>query len=591
MYIDSVRIRNFRSIEDKTIHLDNLTVFTGHNDSGKSNLLKALNLFFNGETDFGRKFRFEDDYFRFAQVKKNKAKEVTIEVKFRAPASYKSNDLIIWRKAWRATGQHEDSEYGPIYQDGSQIQPRSKIRFWTSQLKYRYVPAIKGQGYFSYLLGDLHDVLATTIEAKLKDAGKDFVKKIREHTGIIEDYLLKNLELESQIQLPDDLRSLFSTLDFQTGHGGTLISLGKRGDGIQSRHIPSILKFIAEQENKNLKTGSPRVNTIWGYEEPENSLEMSKAFKLAAEFTELSKDVQILLTTHSPAFYSLVSSGLTGIKGYVADQGKANTTQYTDIRDATNLDEQMGILHLITPHVKRANADIEKLRGEIASAKEQLKKHTSSILYLEGETDLKVIRKYAELRPQLFRGFEPYSERSAGHSWVRDKLIAWAHARDDLKAAGLFDRDQAALKSKDELQNYDRVKNAMQGSYVKAFTYDKPGHLIPIFQKGIKMPVCLEEMFPPAAWQYAEAQGWLEARADILPLYNPEYQIVDKAFVDRCKELGLNDNELRYVLYRIKSDSKDDFAKYVCDFRRVDGEKMFAEFEGVFKKVSEFFNA
>ena len=45
--IREIRIKNFRSIVEATIPLDNFNIFVGLNDCGKSNVLKALNLFFN----------------------------------------------------------------------------------------------------------------------------------------------------------------------------------------------------------------------------------------------------------------------------------------------------------------------------------------------------------------------------------------------------------------------------------------------------------------------------------------------------------------------------------------------------------------
>lgn len=42
-----IHIKNFRSIVDATIELDDFNFFVGKNDSGKSNVLKAINLFFN----------------------------------------------------------------------------------------------------------------------------------------------------------------------------------------------------------------------------------------------------------------------------------------------------------------------------------------------------------------------------------------------------------------------------------------------------------------------------------------------------------------------------------------------------------------
>lgn len=43
--IERVHIKNFRSLVDETIELSDCNFFVGKNDSGKSNVLKALNLF------------------------------------------------------------------------------------------------------------------------------------------------------------------------------------------------------------------------------------------------------------------------------------------------------------------------------------------------------------------------------------------------------------------------------------------------------------------------------------------------------------------------------------------------------------------
>ena len=51
-----IHIKNFRSIVDATIELDDFNFFVGKNDSGKSNVLKAINLFFNERTDYDTPF-------------------------------------------------------------------------------------------------------------------------------------------------------------------------------------------------------------------------------------------------------------------------------------------------------------------------------------------------------------------------------------------------------------------------------------------------------------------------------------------------------------------------------------------------------
>ena len=48
MKIDSIKLKNFRGYRSETeINFNDLTVFVGKNDIGKSTILEALDIFFN----------------------------------------------------------------------------------------------------------------------------------------------------------------------------------------------------------------------------------------------------------------------------------------------------------------------------------------------------------------------------------------------------------------------------------------------------------------------------------------------------------------------------------------------------------------
>jgi len=54
MKIEKIEITNFRSIREKLLieaSNSNFKIFIGPNNSGKSNILRAINLFFNKETE------------------------------------------------------------------------------------------------------------------------------------------------------------------------------------------------------------------------------------------------------------------------------------------------------------------------------------------------------------------------------------------------------------------------------------------------------------------------------------------------------------------------------------------------------------
>lgn len=50
MKIKNIRIQNFRSFEDETIHLNRYSCFVGPNGAGKSSTLAALNVFFRDQS-------------------------------------------------------------------------------------------------------------------------------------------------------------------------------------------------------------------------------------------------------------------------------------------------------------------------------------------------------------------------------------------------------------------------------------------------------------------------------------------------------------------------------------------------------------
>ena len=81
--IDKIEIKHFRSFlgtpqiyEAQILDLIDLNIFSGANDSGKSNILRALNLFFNNEISYGTPFEFDRDFF----LGKKGAEQKVIEI-------------------------------------------------------------------------------------------------------------------------------------------------------------------------------------------------------------------------------------------------------------------------------------------------------------------------------------------------------------------------------------------------------------------------------------------------------------------------------------------------------------------------------
>jgi len=562
MFIKRVYIKNFRSIVEEQFFPKDMNIFVGYNDVGKSNFLKALNLFFNGQTDSGQEFRFDTDYCYFPKKGAKQAPEITIEIEFSPPSTYMGGRTIKRRKVFRRAGLKTDEL---LYSNGEEIGGRTKVRSWQQDLQYKYIPAIKSNEYFQNLLRDLHDTLSHTVEQKLKAAGTDFIDKIKTNTEDISKNLLKKVGIHSSIQLPSDLKELFSTLDFQTKSGNKDVSLRQRGDGIKIRHIPIILKFLAEQQNKNLTSGAVRVDTIWGFEEPENNLEMSKAFSLANEFLDYSSNIQQFITTHSPSLYSLGSQYPEHVNVYHVELDELTRSSKVRSVDATatsNLDSSMGLMPVITPYVHKKNEEVLGLQTKLANLEKELLDTNTPTLFLEGKTDQRIVKKAMHVLSAKSIGIVKL-KHGGGHLWVVDMLKAWAHLQKNIKACGVFDNEPAAKKSKQDVDNYDKCKKCSNERLMKTCILGAPKHLHDLFKKGISIPISMEEMLPPFTWEYAENKGWLEERPDvrlIIPLLP-----LDQTVIDFLSSTGLNQSVIRYATRKVKLAFKEDFSLYACN--------------------------
>lgn len=80
MSITSLSIKNFRSIASFDHSIRDLNIFVGQNDEGKSNILRALDLFFNHNKASGYALDWSRDFCCFAAKRTGKAEEITIQI-------------------------------------------------------------------------------------------------------------------------------------------------------------------------------------------------------------------------------------------------------------------------------------------------------------------------------------------------------------------------------------------------------------------------------------------------------------------------------------------------------------------------------
>lgn len=163
--ITSIRIKNFRSIKNALIKVKDMNIFVGLNDVGKSNVLKALNLFFNGNTDYDTPFDFKKDFSCFFTKKSHKTKEIVIKIEFKIPETYKEHGIYTWEKRWKSDNYTEETI---LNQDGKKPTERSRVPGTLKRIKYRYVPAVKSKEYYKSLLAFLFSLTIEFLQLFLR---------------------------------------------------------------------------------------------------------------------------------------------------------------------------------------------------------------------------------------------------------------------------------------------------------------------------------------------------------------------------------------------------------------------------------------
>lgn len=389
--IKNVHIKNFRSIIDETIDLTHFNCFVGKNDSGKSNVLKALNLFFNGKTDFNTPLDFNSDYSAFAKRGQKQAKEIIVTVEIIIPETYKEHGTKTWKKVWRRNGLHSDN-------CKELFSPNSKGVTFLERIQYLYIPAVKSNEYFKDLLSSVYTSMTKTANSALRTLNDQYSEELRAMTWELSQQLQNVLGLKSSIQMPTDLKILFRDLTFTTGDKFTNgIDLSHRGDGIKARHIPSILRFIQKNIEKGRPRGSVSGSYIWGFEEPENGVEYLACFEMAQEFFDYANDCQILVTSHSPAFYT--QSKRSDSLCYYVQKNETGASKYQTETDGS-IYEAMGLMQLVAPFVENVKNEYTQQGNTVScNLKEKLMEATNIMRRAGNQLDvnqvLGVIEQYA----------------------------------------------------------------------------------------------------------------------------------------------------------------------------------------------------
>ena len=469
-FIRKIEVKHFRSIFELEIdELSHINVLSGVNDVGKSNVLKALYLFFNNRADWGTPVGHRDVNTFHEHIAETREQECEIHVKvhFCAPTQHFKELLPegFWiERCWKpnSPGRESDTRFGiPGRSDLTNFQ-RDTISEIFNRSQLLYVPAIRGQKFIEFLVNqvthnfshdadDLRERLTEFLEQSIDKRVPELSELLRKSTGIGLD-----LRTSFKVNIDFDGAELFADDN---------IPLHLRGDGMKNMVVPAILEFFTRRFSRD-------GFVLWAIEEPENSLEYRRASKLANQLLEeYSGHSQIFLTTHSPAFLDMQDERACVYRvsqREKTDPSSGHKAMVTAVEpvlikgrevDSNILPKELGFLEI----ARRFNREIRDLfeyrDTEIAQLKQRVGELTEPTLIVEGKHDMQTLQHAWHRLYELPIPFDIIEMN--GENGVGDLVTLLIHMPNGRKNAALLDHDHAGIVI------YDKLKKACNGQNIQ----------------------------------------------------------------------------------------------------------------------------
>ncbi|MFZ5517546.1 MAG: AAA family ATPase [Candidatus Zhuqueibacterota bacterium] len=406
----NLEIDNFRSIISTTLQIEfsNITSVIGPNNSGKSNILRALQLFFNGKID-NKPYTADLDYPKNSSLSPSKQTKITVTISYEPHRETIINNAI----------QELENNSGQQRLDNNQVRLRlsySKkgIESWQfigrggarniskelinkvrdavrSSVRFKYIPV--GRDIKETIYSELSDELIRTIfsgwsgqiqsrqainnaiqnlimslEPKLNETSNSITHSINDAFQEIQNlsFSLPFNDLESM--LPS--LSLNITDNYETG-------LTEKGAGIQTSSLIFLLKYLADNHPQRHNS---RVTFFWAIEEPESYLHPARQKNISSILNSFSSEVQTIITTHSPHFVPRTNKE----KSYIIE--KSNDEPYSTMiigQDYELARNSLGVTLLDSMYLQQINIVVEGPSDEIVLRNVIEKAYSNSQLNLD----------------------------------------------------------------------------------------------------------------------------------------------------------------------------------------------------------------
>ena len=479
MKLKSIKIRNFRSIKDdfEIVRMDRGISIVGPNSSGKTNVLKAVEMFFTGlDNRYGYHIK-NDLTFGIKGEQTNLVATFTGDRNSPLDKDFYSaydelngfldkpkpiSDEITLYLTFSSTGS---PQYRFFPNDKYRSHVRSKI---TTEKNQNAILLLLGQFSCYYIpssksISELIDsLLIPFVKKSISSILKDKIQDINDELNSISSSITASLKnngvdnIKASLSMPNNsIENIISSFEFKLEDSNETLFYQK-GMGIQTASLLASLKWITEKEIERNKT------VVWLIEEPESFLHPQLYNNCFSMLTNLSNSASVIWTTHSMSFVNKNAEQIVGTRLEVDKTKKIAFSTY-----------------------KEAAAEIQKSLGVQFSDFYSLSKYN---IFVEGKTDretLGYILSFIKEKGDKNYNFlnQVFFLDMGGVSAMEGFLKAtYRFISKERVCIAIFDGDDAGIKVANSLQKFC-------GQHKLSF---QPNHDYIFIGKNI----CLEGLFP-----------------------------------------------------------------------------------------------
>lgn len=442
MKLKSIKIKRFRSINDLKLEIDTDTNFIsicGANNVGKTNVLRALNLFFNPNSYL---FNKDVPYLKQNTRGGSIATELTLQLEDNKGKFY---ELI--RKIEILEGGVVVNDEGSLWPDGvgrgkaKNKLDENKIEEIIKSFAFFYIPAINISfpDLINLIINDVYEIefdrsRFSGLKGALKNSFEEYNKgliavlnQLAEEINPLFEKFNKNwsVEFKSNAEIKKFQDLISEDVSFHLDDKAGFNNDGK-GSGLQKLGFILLHQKIIEKLSKSKK------NIIFCIDEPDAFLHRGLQLKLRDILHDIAGKHQVIVTTHSPEFID--SSSLKNVILLDQEIGEAKLYKRTNT--------YINPINTISINLSEDNGS-KKIREYLGLEEDKTDLLDDYNLFVEGECDEKYISelcKFFDIQvKRIFSigGVDKYDrELEFYDSWYSD-------SRKKPKITLLFDNDEA----------------------------------------------------------------------------------------------------------------------------------------------------